>query len=390
MGICQKGGNKINQPKKVINECMIQTSPLVNIDSKVGYISKSICKIKIEFQGTTIRGTGFLLKFNINQEPFYCLMTNHHLIKEEIINNQNIIEIKYDNEYKSINIILNREKRYIRSFTQDNLDITVVEILEEDNISRDYFLYNELETMNNKVLNMQIYIPQYPKGEGLKNSKGQIIEINEYTFTHLATTMPGSSGSPIFLENSIDVIGIHRGSDKYKTENYGCFIYPVIEIIKNDINKKRNNGKNILYEGEFINGKFEGNGKYIYDDGKYYIGQYKNGLREGKGIIYYKNGKLLFECKFINDTAEGNGKYIWENGEYYIGQYKNGLKNGKGTMYYSNGNIKYDGDWINDKYEGNGKYIREDGKYYIGQWKNDLRNGKGTMYYPNGKMVNII
>ena len=59
-----------------------------------------------------------------------------------------------------------------------------------------------------------------------------------------------------------------------------------------------------------------------------------------------------------------------------IGQWKNGLRKGKGIEYYSNENIKYDGDWINDKREGNGKYILEDGKYYIGQFKNDLGNGK--------------
>ena len=43
-----------------------------------------------------------------------------------------------------------------------------------------------------------------------------------------------------------------------------------------------------------------------------------------------------------------------EDGKYYIGQWKNGLRNGKGTMYYSNGTIKYEGDWVNDKEEGKG------------------------------------
>ena len=54
-----------------------------------------------------------------------------------------------------------------------------------------------------------------------------------------------------------------------------------------------------------------------------------------------------------------------ENGEYYIGQFKNNLRNGKGTEYYSNGKIKYEGDFVNDEYEGNGKYIYENDKYRI-------------------------
>ena len=61
----------------------------------------------------------------------------------------------------------------------------------------------------------------------------------------------------------------------------------------------------------------------------------------------------MYEGYFIAGKREGNGKYIWENGEYYIGQFKNDLRNEKGTYYYSNGKIKYEGDWINDKFIGN-------------------------------------
>ena len=32
-----------------------------------------------------------------------------------------------------------------------------------------------------------------------------------------------------------------------------------------------------------------------------------------------------------------------ENINYYIGQFKNNLKNGKGILYYKSGNIKYEG-----------------------------------------------
>ena len=78
-----------------------------------------------------------------------------------------------------------------------------------------------------------------------------------------------------------------------------------------------------------------------YEDGVFYIGQYKNGLKYGKGTMYYSNGNIMYEGDYVNDEYEGNGKYIWEDGEYYIGQYKNGLKNEKGTMYYSNRTIKY-------------------------------------------------
>ena len=43
----------------------------------------------------------------------------------------------------------------------------------------------------------------------------------------------------------------------------------------------------------------------------------------GKGKYYYSNGNIMYEGDYFNDKYEGNGKYIHENGEYYIGQWKN-------------------------------------------------------------------
>ena len=80
---------------------------------------------------------------------------------------------------------------------------------------------------------------------------------------------------------------------------------------------------------------------------------------------------------------EGMGKYIYKNGEYYIGQYINDLKHGKGIIYYKNNTIKYEGDFINDKFEWYAKYIYESGNYYIGEFVNDLKHGKGIYYYKN-------
>ena len=59
-------------------------------------------------------------------------------------------------------------------------------------------------------------------------SKGIINSINNYEFSHLASTQQGSSGSPIFILNTTKVIGIHKQSKKDKSENYGNFIGPII------------------------------------------------------------------------------------------------------------------------------------------------------------------
>ena len=390
-------------------------------DPEILNISKSICKIKSETILGFKYGTGFLLKHYIEQEKFYFLLTNKNEISNNLKNNKNIY-LSYDNGLKTAIIKLNEEKRNIKYFTDIGLDLIVIEILKEDDMSDDCFIYLKSEEIVNKGLldYNRIYIPQYIEEKELIVIEGKIKEIKKNELTYLIDLKNDSSGYPIILEKCYCIIGISKITNSDKKESYGELIYPINNIIEEDMRKKKNNGKfidgkyiwdngkyyigefenklpngkgikyyvngKIQYEGSFINGKFEGNGKYIYDDNYYFIGQYKNGLRNVKGISYYPDGKILFEGEYINDKREGYGKYNDEDGTYYIGQFRNGLFNGKGTEYYSNGKIQYEGDYVNGKFEGNGKYIWEDGEYYIGHWKNDLSNGKGILYYSNGKI----
>ena len=59
-------------------------------------------------------------------------------------------------------------------------------------------------------------------------------------------------------------------------------------------------------------------------------------------ILYMRMIGLMIKKKVMENI-------FLKNGYYYIGQFKDDLKNGKGIEYYKNGNIKYEGDFINDK-----------------------------------------
>lgn len=412
IGICDETREK----QKVI-------IPYEEIDTNFAYISKSICKIII---ANEIQASGFFFKFSEdNTSCFYCLISNEHVIKQEMIDNNEIINLIYDNETIIKQIKLNNKERHIETFTDIGIDATVVEIIDNDEIEKGYFLSPELEHFSNISFfqNNQIYIPQYPLGKKITNSIGIIKKINNYEIFHTANTEEGSSGSPILLKDDIKVIGMHTGTKKNQNDNYaesnlGCFIFPIINILKESMRKmnqskrkrvenngnyyigelnnegmKNGNGKlfssdgRIIYEGEFYNDKPEGMGKCFYNNGDYYIGPFKNGLRNGKGTIYYENGTVHYEGDFSNDQPQGNGKFILESGEYYIGQFKNGKKNGKGIDYFKNGKKQYEGDFVNDKAEGFGIFYYENGNIlYIGEWKNFWMNGKGKLFYENGKI----
>jgi len=323
MGICS---NSSENRKKKVNEVEIFESSLTVLDKSISLVSPSICRI-IFFNRN---GTGFFIKLKTyrdkegggfkkdyfnktylnnkkdyyyynenNEKELYFLMTNEHVITREIVDSKENIEIFYDYKSETREIDLNKDKRIIEDYKELDIDIIIIQILEEDNIDKKYFLTPYMGEISN-LKRKRIYITQFPKGENLCFSKGYIMRIKNYELIHNASTDMGSSGSPIFLENTREVIGIHKQGNIEKTENYINFLYPVIESL--------NLGNKIINNNE----------KYIYENGDYYIGEWLNNLKLGKGKLYYKNGKIKYEGDFIKDKFEGNGKYIYENGEIIL------------------------------------------------------------------------
>ena len=131
--------NNINQTHLRHNEAKIDSSkPYLELEPDISKeLSKKICRIVVEIPGGKNIGTGFILAFLINSEIFYGFITNNHVINNESINNNQIIYISYE-EYKTACIKLDKNKRYIKSFIDQELDITVVEIIEDDNISKNF------------------------------------------------------------------------------------------------------------------------------------------------------------------------------------------------------------------------------------------------------------
>ena len=133
--------------------------------------------------------------------------------------------------------------------------------------------------------------------------------------------------------------------------------------------------------------KISYNSKKKYKDGEY-VGELKNGLRDGKGTFYYnennKYERKIYEGEWKNDRIEGKGEMTWVTGEKYIGDWKNNEKDGLGIQYYSNKNKEYEGNFKNGFFEGKGVYYYDDGNRYEGDWKNNKREGDGIIYFQKG------
>ena len=64
------------------------------------------------------------------------------------------------------------------------------------------------------------------------------------------------------------------------------------------------------YVGQLSNGRREGFGKLIYRDGRFYEGEWKDGIFHGKGSFTYPNKGYRFECTFMNGDAHGKARRV--------------------------------------------------------------------------------
>ena len=111
---------------------------------------------------------------------------------------------------------------------------------------------------------------------------------------------------------------------------------------------------------------------------------YGDGVEYGRGILIINNEKIYFGY-WKHDKMNGLGKQIYcefnidiinnvdiftenKNYLYYIGEWKDNYREGKGKEFWHDG-TSYEGDYKNGKKWGEGKLLLPDGSIYDGQIK---------------------
>jgi len=116
-----------------------------------------------------------------------------------------------------------------------------------------------------------------------------------------------------------------------------------VNVLFQDDNFIRNCGLSLGYG-------FTGNRKENFDNGSVYEGDYVNSKFHGKGKYTSPYGDV-YEGDFVNGLPNGKGKRTFTNGDIYEGDVINLLANGKGKMTYANGKVD-EGKWKDDKFLG--------------------------------------
>eukprot|EP00111_Clytia_hemisphaerica_P004026 TCONS_00011537-protein len=136
----------------------------------------------------------------------------------------------------------------------------------------------------------------------------------------------------------------------------------------------------LTYKGVFEHGKMHGEGTLTWPNGTIFTGDFVCNEIKGKGVYKWTDGSC-YEGETLKGLRHGQGIFKCADGaKSYKGQWVEGKRNGKGILYYdAMGTSYYDGQWKDNQKEGNGTRRYRNGNTYQGQWKNNIREGMGTM-----------
>nr|DAD39598.1 TPA_asm: hypothetical protein HUJ06_013921 [Nelumbo nucifera] len=132
--------------------------------------------------------------------------------------------------------------------------------------------------------------------------------------------------------------------------------------------KKERKDKKIIREGvEF------------YSNGDFYEGEFHKGRCNGSGVYnYFVNGR--YEGDWIDGRYDGYGIESWARGSRYRGQYRQGLRHGYGVYQFYTGD-SYAGEWCNGQSHGIGVQNCLDGSCYVGEFKCGVKHGLGCYHF---------
>ena len=241
-----------------------------------------VCKIHLGSK----KGTGFFIKIPFRNQLLNVLMTNNHVIGEEELSDGRKITISLNNEESTRNIKIDSTRKI---YSNEILDITIIELLEKDNIKNFLSLDkqildtinlskddNSVSFFNNLYKKDSIYVLNYISANDMDEifaSYGLLDNIDGNEIKHKCNTSYGSSGSPILLLKTKKVIGIHRiGSTSF---NLGLLlIKPLIEFHNNSSNfqmTRKNKGINNSNSiSEIKNNNINSRANNVYNDLKNY------------------------------------------------------------------------------------------------------------------------
>ncbi len=88
-------------------------------------------------------------------------------------------------------------------------------------------------------------------------------------------------------------------------------------------------------------------------------------------MSWYEKGEE-YEGNWVNGVQNGNGRYTWYSKRVAISQYP--IRN------------EYEGEFVSGMRNGYGVFYYASGAKYAGEWKNNFKHGQGEFMFKNGSV----
>lgn len=171
----------------------------------------------------------------------------------------------------------------------------------------------------------------------------------------------------------------------------GVEFYSNGDFYEGEFHKGKCNGSGVYnyfingrYEGDWVDGRYDGYGIESWAKGSRYRGQYRGGLRHGFGVYRFYTGDT-YAGEWCNGQYHGVGVQTCSDGSWYVGEFKCGIKHGLGCYHFRNGD-RYAGEYFGDKIHGFGVYHFANGHCCEGSWHEGRKQGYGMYTFRNGEV----
>lgn len=139
-----------------------------------------------------------------------------------------------------------------------------------------------------------------------------------------------------------------------------------------------------MFDGNMVNGKRVGAGKYTWSNGTVFEGSYMDGKKNGKGKWSFPD-KSLYEGDFVEDHMEGDGLFTYGSGDMYMGKFKESKREGSGMYNFRASKSQLIGEWKEGEFE-SGRWVYQDGSVFVGSFASSSP-AEGSYYYSGSQLL---
>ncbi len=214
--------------ERIIGENTLRDVRMLELGSEA---SRAVALLRVPIPGDAYTGSGFMIASDL-------LMTNHHVIavEEERAAMEVVFNYQLDRKGRECQTQTVRARAGGIFYTHPDLDFTVVQLEQPPDFGDPLRLEPTLMQPEARVA-----IIQHPGGHLKKISlqNNRVVYADRQTVQYTTSTLPGSSGSPVF-DDDFRVIAIHSrggmieepGGKQYYLRNQGTSMIAVLDALK--------------------------------------------------------------------------------------------------------------------------------------------------------------